>query len=132
MPEVILRCFELIELKDLGRPVAFIAKMVGHRPLAVHVVRKGLLDPSRIKRLLHCSSPREVKLDVLMIVSDLARMDKVIFYVLTSYYCQIYLVNMFLWYCQFYLSQYFNYLILNMCFVTLFSVAYLMRSSSNF
>ncbi|KAK3213413.1 hypothetical protein Dsin_018119 [Dipteronia sinensis] len=76
VPGVILRCLEHMELKDLGRPVAFLAKMVGHRPLAVQLVGKGLLEANRIRRLLDCSSPREVTLDVLMIVSDLARMDK--------------------------------------------------------
>lgn len=79
MPGIILWCLEHLELKDLGRPVAFLAKMIGHRPLAVQLVGKGLLDPTRMKRLLDRSSPREVMLDVLMIVSDLARMDKVRF-----------------------------------------------------
>lgn len=76
VPGIILWCLEHLELKDLGRPVAFLAKMIGHRPLAVQLVGKGLLDPTRMKRLLDRSSPREVMLDVLMIVSDLARMDK--------------------------------------------------------
>ncbi|KAL6291795.1 hypothetical protein ACE6H2_009305 [Prunus campanulata] len=76
VPGIILRCLENLELKDIGRPVAFLAKMIGHRPLAAQLVSKGLLDPTRMRRLLHCSSPREVMLDVLMIVSDLARMDK--------------------------------------------------------
>ncbi|XP_050212738.1 serine/threonine-protein kinase TIO [Mercurialis annua] len=76
VPGIILRCLEYLELRDLGRPVAFLAKMVGHRPLAVHLVGKGLLERNRVRRLLDTSSPREVMLDVLMIVSDLARMDK--------------------------------------------------------
>ncbi|EEF42336.1 ATP binding protein, putative [Ricinus communis] len=76
VPGVILRCLEHMELRDLGRPVAFLAKMVGHRPLAVQLVGRGLLDPNRVRRLLDTSSPREVVLDSLMIVSDLARMDK--------------------------------------------------------
>lgn len=78
MPSIILRCLEHLELKDLGRPVAFLAKMVAHRPLAVQLVGKGLLDPNRMRRLLDNSSPREVMLDAVMIVSDLARMDKVV------------------------------------------------------
>lgn len=77
MPGIILRCLEQLESKDLGRTVAFLAKMIGHRPLAVQLVGKGLLDPNRMRRLLDCSSPREATLDTLMIVSDLARMDKV-------------------------------------------------------
>lgn len=80
MPVVILRCLEYMELKDLGRPVAFLAKMMGYRPLAVQLVSKGLLDPNRWRRLLDPASPKEVTLDALMIVSDLARMDKVQFY----------------------------------------------------
>ncbi|XP_021910831.1 serine/threonine-protein kinase TIO-like [Carica papaya] len=50
--------------------------MVGHRPLALQLVGKGLLNPNKMRRLLDSSSPREVLLDVLMIISDLARMDK--------------------------------------------------------
>ncbi|XVE68757.1 hypothetical protein DITRI_Ditri09bG0095100 [Diplodiscus trichospermus] len=76
VPGIIIRCLEQLELKDLGRPVALLAKMIGHRPLAVQLVGKGLLDPNRMRRLLDSSSPKEVTLDTLMIVSDLARMDK--------------------------------------------------------
>lgn len=68
-----------MELKELGRPVAFLAKMVSHRPLAFELVSQGLLDPNRMRRLFDRSVPKEVILDALMIVSDLARMDKVIF-----------------------------------------------------
>ncbi|XWS75232.1 hypothetical protein CRYUN_Cryun01aG0068000 [Craigia yunnanensis] len=76
VPGVVIRCLEQLESKDLGRPVAFLAKMVGHRTLAVQLVGKGLLDPNRMRRLLDSSSPKEATLDTLMIVSDLARMDK--------------------------------------------------------
>ncbi|GLT66726.1 hypothetical protein SLA2020_390780 [Shorea laevis] len=76
VPGSSLRCLEHLELKDLGRSVAFLAKMIRHPPLAVQLVRKGLLDPNRMRRLFDCSSPREATLDALMIVSDLARMDK--------------------------------------------------------
>lgn len=79
MPVIILRCLEHMELKDFGRPVAFLAKMISHRPLAVQLVGKGLLDPNRWKRFLDCSAPREVTLDALLIISDLARMDVVRF-----------------------------------------------------
>ena len=64
-------------MKDVARPVAFLAKMISHRPLAVQLLDSGLLDPSRMRRLLGSLCPREVTLDVLMIISDLARMDKV-------------------------------------------------------
>lgn len=79
MSILILRCLEHVELKDLGRPVAFLAKMIGHRHLAVQLVDNGLLDPKRMRKLLDSSCPREVTLDTLMILSDLARMDKVRF-----------------------------------------------------
>ncbi|XP_039047016.1 serine/threonine-protein kinase TIO-like [Hibiscus syriacus] len=76
VPGLILRCLDQLESKDMGRTVAFLAKMIAHRPLAVQLVGKGLLDPNRIRRLLDSSSPRDAVLDTLMIVSDLARMDK--------------------------------------------------------
>lgn len=77
VPGIILRCLEHMESRDKARPVAFLAKMTAHRPLAVQLLGKGLLDPRRMKSLLDGSCPGEVVLDVLMIVSDLARMDKV-------------------------------------------------------
>ncbi|KAF7825088.1 serine/threonine-protein kinase TIO isoform X1 [Senna tora] len=76
IPGIVLRCLHHMELKELGRPVAFLAKMVGYRPLANQLVSQGLLDPNRMRRLLDCSVPKEVILDTLMIVSDLARIDK--------------------------------------------------------
>ncbi|PSS07240.1 Serine/threonine-protein kinase [Actinidia chinensis var. chinensis] len=79
VPGIILRCLEHMELKDVARPVAFLAKMTGHRPLSIQLLGKGLLDPGRVRRLLGSSCPREVIMDVLMIISDLARMDKVFY-----------------------------------------------------
>ncbi|KAL8134718.1 serine/threonine-protein kinase TIO isoform X2 [Apium graveolens] len=79
VPGYILRCLEHLELKDCTRLVAFLAKMTGHRPLVVQLIGKGLLDAARMRRLFDRSSPREVTMDVLMIVSDLARMDKVFY-----------------------------------------------------
>ncbi|RZB86819.1 serine/threonine-protein kinase TIO-like isoform X1 [Glycine soja] len=76
VPGIILRCLDHMDLNDLGRPVAFMAKMVCHRPLAIQLVSKGLLDPNSMRKLFDCSAPKEVKLDALMIISDLARMDK--------------------------------------------------------
>lgn len=67
-----------MELKDVARPVAFLAKMTSHRPLAIQLLNAGLLEQNRMRRLLSNNScPKEVILDVLMIISDLARMDKV-------------------------------------------------------
>lgn len=77
MPGLILRCLDHMECKDLGRPVAFLAKMISYRPLALQLVSKGLLDPNRWRKLFDSSTPREVSLDGLMIISDLARMEKV-------------------------------------------------------
>ncbi|XP_058724039.1 serine/threonine-protein kinase TIO-like isoform X1 [Vicia villosa] len=76
VPSLILRCLDHMELNDIGRPVAFLAKMVCQRPLAVQLVSKGLLDPNRMKRLFDLSGPKEIMLDALMIISDLSRMDK--------------------------------------------------------
>ncbi|XP_057429664.1 serine/threonine-protein kinase TIO isoform X3 [Lotus japonicus] len=76
VPGIILRCLDHMELNDLGRPVAFLAKMVLHRPLAVQLADKGLLDSNRMRRLFDHSAPKEVTLDALMIISDFARMDK--------------------------------------------------------
>ncbi|XXG51856.1 hypothetical protein AAC387_Pa03g0329 [Persea americana] len=72
----IFRCLEYVESKDLGKPVAFLAKMTGYPRLVIQLLRDGLLDPSRVRKLLDVCSPREVVLDMLMIVSDLARMSK--------------------------------------------------------
>ncbi|CAN8289543.1 unnamed protein product [Cochlearia groenlandica] len=76
VPSLILRSLEHLDSKDLTRPVAFLAKMVGRPRLAIELVSKGLLDPNIMKKLLNSSSPREVILDMLMIISDLSRMDK--------------------------------------------------------
>ncbi|XP_076931409.1 serine/threonine-protein kinase TIO-like [Bidens hawaiensis] len=76
IPAHIIQCLKHVELKDTARPVAFVAKMTGHGPLVVQLLRNGLLSPNMMRRLLDNSSPREVKLDVLMIVSDVARMHK--------------------------------------------------------
>ncbi|KAG0484239.1 hypothetical protein HPP92_008318 [Vanilla planifolia] len=75
-PQSILRCLDVLNSKDLAKPIAIIAKMVAYRPLALQLVREGLLSPILARRLLGGSSPKEVVLDFLMIVSDLARMSK--------------------------------------------------------
>ncbi|KAH9310037.1 hypothetical protein KI387_037948 [Taxus chinensis] len=72
----LLKCLEHLEAKDYGRPVALIAKMVSSKILAVELVKSGLLSPSTIGRMLDSASPSEVILDLLMIISDLARMSK--------------------------------------------------------
>lgn len=64
-------------MEDISRPLAIVAKMVGYRPLALQLLREGLLNPSRVARLLKGPLAKETLLDFLMIVSDLARMSKV-------------------------------------------------------
>ncbi|KAJ0647510.1 putative non-specific serine/threonine protein kinase [Helianthus annuus] len=76
IPASIIQCLKHVDLKDAARPVAFLAKMTGHGPLVVQLLGKGLLNSNTMRRLLDNSSPREVKVDVLMIVSDVARMHK--------------------------------------------------------
>ncbi|KAI3986271.1 hypothetical protein MKX01_028552 [Papaver californicum] len=76
VPDRILKCLDYVKSRDLGKPVAFLAKMASVRPLALHLLGKGLLDPGNVRKLLNSSNPREVVLDILMIISDLARMDK--------------------------------------------------------
>ncbi|KAL6532105.1 hypothetical protein OROGR_014075 [Orobanche gracilis] len=79
VPETILFCLDQMELKDIARPVAFIAKLCNQQSLAVQLVGKGLLNSTRAKMLLNSPCPREVTMDFLMIVSDLARMDKLFY-----------------------------------------------------
>lgn len=63
--------------KDLARPMAFVAKMAGYRPLAMQLLTEGLLDPQCVRKVFGGGSPKESVLDFLMIISDLARMSKV-------------------------------------------------------
>lgn len=76
VPVIVLRCIDSLESKDTGKPVALLAKLTSQKPLAFHLVGRGMLEATRMRRLLDGSSPKEVILDVLMIVSELARMDK--------------------------------------------------------
>ncbi|XP_071701978.1 serine/threonine-protein kinase TIO-like [Rutidosis leptorrhynchoides] len=50
--------------------------MIDHRSLVVELVRKGLLNPILMKSLLDDSSPTQVKVKALKIVTGLAEMDK--------------------------------------------------------
>ncbi|XP_072974652.1 serine/threonine-protein kinase TIO isoform X1 [Typha angustifolia] len=76
VPGCFIRCLDYIDLEHLARPIAFVAKMVGYRPVASKLLAEGLLNPSRVGKLLDGSLPREALLDFLMIISDLARMSK--------------------------------------------------------
>ncbi|KAG9455567.1 hypothetical protein H6P81_000075 [Aristolochia fimbriata] len=75
LPACVLGCLEALEAKYLARPVALLAKMTGYPPLARQLVKDGLLDAKMVQKLLGASSPKEVILDTLMVVSDLARMS---------------------------------------------------------
>ncbi|EEE53136.1 hypothetical protein OsJ_35944 [Oryza sativa Japonica Group] len=76
VPGCILHCFDHVNMEDLSRPLAIVAKMVGYRPLASQLLREGLLNHSRVEKLLKGPIAKETLLDFLMIVSDLARMSK--------------------------------------------------------
>ena len=65
-------------MEDLARPLAIVAKMVRYRPLALQLLKEGLLNPSRVAALLEApTTAKDTLLDFLMIISDLARMSKV-------------------------------------------------------
>ncbi|RLN34052.1 serine/threonine-protein kinase TIO-like isoform X2 [Panicum miliaceum] len=76
IPGCMLRCLDYVDMEDLARPLAIVAKMAGYRPLALQLLKEGLLDPSRVAGLLEGPIAKETLLDFLMIVSDLARMSK--------------------------------------------------------
>lgn len=77
-PGRILSSLDYLDLEDVSKPIAMVAKMVGYRPLALQLVKEGLLLPNRVQKLLGGQSiPKDAILDFLMIISDLARMSKV-------------------------------------------------------
>ncbi|CAN6208320.1 unnamed protein product [Urochloa humidicola] len=76
IPGCMLRCLDYVDMEDLARPLAIVAKMAGYRPLALQLLKEGLLDPRRVAGLLKGPIAKETLLDFLMIVSDLARMSK--------------------------------------------------------
>ncbi|XP_071704115.1 serine/threonine-protein kinase TIO-like [Rutidosis leptorrhynchoides] len=78
LPGQILICFEHLETKDTEIPLNLLLKMVSHRSLAVELVGKGLLNPDLMKRLLDDSSPTQVKLQVLQILSAVAELDELV------------------------------------------------------
>lgn len=73
-----MRCIDYMNPVDKSKSIAFVAKMVGYRPLALQLIREGLLNPNRVRVFLGSSLPRDSLLDFLMIISDLARMSKVL------------------------------------------------------
>lgn len=87
VPIQVLHCADIVGLEDIRKPVAFLAKMVSCKAIAICLVRKGMLEAARMRRLLDDSSPKEVILDMLMIVSDLARKDVVSFLTISHFFC---------------------------------------------
>ncbi|XP_071701891.1 serine/threonine-protein kinase TIO-like [Rutidosis leptorrhynchoides] len=76
LPGQIINCLEHLESKNTEDVLLLLSKMVDHRSLAVELVGKGLLNPNLMKRLLDDSSPTQVKIKVLEIVSEVAEMDE--------------------------------------------------------
>ncbi|XP_071702051.1 serine/threonine-protein kinase TIO-like isoform X2 [Rutidosis leptorrhynchoides] len=76
LPGQIINCLEHLESKNTEDVLLLLSKMVDHRSLAVELVGKGLLNPNLMKRLLDDSSPTQVKIKVLEIVSRVAEMDE--------------------------------------------------------
>ncbi|XP_071701915.1 serine/threonine-protein kinase TIO-like isoform X1 [Rutidosis leptorrhynchoides] len=79
LPGQIINCLEHLESKNTEDVLLLLSKMVEHRSLAVELVGKGLLNPNLMKRLLDDSSPTQVKIKVLEIVSEVAEMDEEFF-----------------------------------------------------
>ncbi|CAN6213297.1 unnamed protein product [Urochloa humidicola] len=76
VPGYILQSLDYVDAEDLARPWAIVAKMVRYRPLALHLLKEGLLNPSRVAASLEGPTAKDTLLDFLMIISDLARMSK--------------------------------------------------------
>lgn len=69
----------MLNKDDLGSPVALIARMVqSSRILAGDLVKEGFLSSYMMSKLLDPACPKDVLRDVLMTVSNLARLSKVI------------------------------------------------------
>ncbi|KAL2896573.1 Serine/threonine-protein kinase TIO [Bienertia sinuspersici] len=74
VPILVLQCADILGFEDTIKPIAFLSKMISCKALATCLVRKGMLEAARMRRLLDKSCPKGLILDMLMIVSDLARM----------------------------------------------------------
>ncbi|BBN17969.1 fused [Marchantia polymorpha subsp. ruderalis] len=73
----LIRCLEMLNKDDLGSPVALIARMVqSSRILAGDLVKEGFLSSYMMSKLLDPACPKDVLRDVLMTVSNLARLSK--------------------------------------------------------
>ncbi|KAL2612342.1 hypothetical protein R1flu_024034 [Riccia fluitans] len=73
----LIKILEMLNKDDLGTPVALIARVVqSSRVLAGDLVREGLLSSTLMSKLLDPSCPKDVLRDVLMTISNLARLSK--------------------------------------------------------
>lgn len=76
----LIKCLKFLDTKDFGKPVSLIVRLVQNsRTLADGLLKEGLLSPALLSKMLDTNSPKEVVLDMLIIVSDLARLSKVLF-----------------------------------------------------
>lgn len=74
-----MRCLELLNKDDLGSPVALIARMVqSSKVLGGDLVKEGFLRTGLMVKLLDPSCPKDILRDVLMTISNLARLSKVV------------------------------------------------------
>ena len=74
----IMRWLKILDARDLARPVSLIVRLIQNsRSFADGLVKEGLLSSTILHKLLDKSSQKEVILDVLVIISDLARLSKV-------------------------------------------------------
>ena len=74
----IMRWLKILDARDLARPVSLIVRLIQNsRSFADGLVKEGLLSSTILHKLLDKSSQKEIILDVLVIISDLARLSKV-------------------------------------------------------
>ncbi|MCO5586124.1 hypothetical protein L7F22_040064 [Adiantum nelumboides] len=73
-------CLKLLDIKDFCKPVSLIARLVQNsKSFADGLLKQGFLSSALLAKTLNKDSPKEVVLDMLIIISDLARLSKVRF-----------------------------------------------------
>ncbi|MFS7919436.1 putative non-specific serine/threonine protein kinase [Helianthus anomalus] len=71
-------CVAMVELyKKVSGSTQNASNMTGYQSMQGQLFGNGLLNPNNMKRLLSNSSSKEVKVNVLMIVSEVACLNKV-------------------------------------------------------
>lgn len=74
----LVQCLKMLDVSDLIRPMSLIGRMAqGSRTVTADIVKEGFLCPSVMSKILSPMSPKEVVLDALATLSNLARMSKV-------------------------------------------------------